>query len=177
LPFSSRTSWQAQETKRVSETVTPRQAVPTDASAIWELTGVAYAKWVPLIGRQPKSIRAGYAEAVRKHRIDLLYVDGVLAALIETIPETNLLLIEKVAVAPPFQGRGLGQKLMAHVERLAASLGHDEVRLYTNKLFAENLQIYSKLRYHVDREEEFTGGIVVHMSKSVRPVRSGAKVR
>ena len=56
---------------------------------------------------------------------------------------------------------------MGHAERVAASLGYDEVRLYTNKLFAENVELYSKLGYQVDREEEFSGGIVVHMSKSV----------
>ena len=93
--------------------------------------------------------------------------NGVLAALIETIPETDHLLIENVAVSPPFQGLGLGRKLMAHAERVAALLGHDEVRLYTNKLFSENVQLYNKLGYQVDREEEFSGGIVVHMSKSV----------
>jgi GNAT superfamily N-acetyltransferase len=151
-----------------------RPAVPTDASAIRGLTRDAYAKWVPVIGREPKPMMADYAEAVRKHRIDLLYVDRVLAALIETIPETDHLLIENVAVSPPFQGRGLGRKLMAHAERVAASLGHYDVRLYTNKLFVENVQLYSKLGYQVDREEQFTGGIVVHMSKSVRP---GANAR
>ena len=54
-----------------------RQALGTDASAIRELTREAYAKWVPVIGREPKPMMADYAEAVRKHRIDLLYVDGV----------------------------------------------------------------------------------------------------
>jgi GNAT superfamily N-acetyltransferase len=147
--------------------VTLRPAVPTDARAIRELTRDAYAKWVPVIGREPKPMTADYAEAVRKHRIDLLYVDGALAALIETIPQIDHLLIENVVVSPPFQGRGLGRKLMAHAERVAASLGHEIVRLYTNKLFVENVQLYSKLGYQVDREEEFTGGIVVHMSKSV----------
>jgi GNAT superfamily N-acetyltransferase len=147
--------------------VTLRPAVPTDARAIRELTRDAYAKWVPVIGREPKPMTADYAEAVRKHRIDLLYVDGALAALIETIPQIDHLLIENVVVSPPFQGRGLGRKLMAHAERVAASLGHEIVRLYTNKLFVEYVQLYSKLGYQVDREEEFTGGIVVHMSKSV----------
>ena len=161
----------------MTEAVTLRPAVPTDASAIRELTRDAYAKWVPVIGREPKPMMADYIEAVRKHRIDLLYVDGVLAALIETIPDTDHLLIENVAVSPPFQGRGLGRKLMAHAERLAASLGNDAVRLYTNKLFAENVQLYSQLGYQVDREEEFAGGIVVHMSKSVRPAGHGANVR
>jgi len=145
-----------------------RRGAAEDAPAIRELTRTAYAKWVPVIGREPKPMAADYAEAVRKHRFDLLYVEGELAALIETIPEADHLLVENVAVAPAFQGRGLGRKLMAHAEELAASLGFGEIRLYTNKLFAENVQLYGKLGYRLDREEEFKGGVVVHMSKRIR---------
>ena len=35
-----------------------RQAVPADAPAIRELTRAAYAKWIPLIGREPKPMTA-----------------------------------------------------------------------------------------------------------------------
>jgi ribosomal protein S18 acetylase RimI-like enzyme len=52
---------------------------------------------------------ADYAEAVRKYRFDLLYSQGTRAALIETIPRSDHLLIENVAVSPLFQGRGLGR--------------------------------------------------------------------
>jgi ribosomal protein S18 acetylase RimI-like enzyme len=145
-----------------------RRGAAEDAPAIRELTRAAYAKWVPVIGREPKPMMADYAETIRKHRFDLLYVEGELAALIETIPGADHLLIENVAVAPAFQGRGLGWKLMAHAEELAASLGLGEIRLYTNKLFAENVQLYGKLGYRLDREEEFKGGVVVHMSKRIR---------
>jgi GNAT superfamily N-acetyltransferase len=110
---------------------------------------------------------ADYVEALAKHRFDLLYVEGKLAALIETIAKVDHLLIENVAVSPPFQGRGLGRKVMAHAEKVAASLGFSETKLYTNKLFAENIQLYRMLGYRVDREEGFTGGVVVHMSKSI----------
>jgi GNAT superfamily N-acetyltransferase len=142
--------------------------VAADAPAIRDLTRAAYAKWVPVIGREPKPMLADYAEALRKHRIDLMYLDGQLAALIETIAESDHLLIENVAVAPAFQGQGLGRQLMAHAEQLAASLRYGEIRLYTNKLFAENVQLYLKLGYHVDREEESKLGITVYMSKPVR---------
>jgi ribosomal protein S18 acetylase RimI-like enzyme len=142
-----------------------REAVVTDAPAIRELTRAAYAKWVPVIGREPKPMTADYAEAVRKHRFDLLYLNGKLAALIETIPKEDHLLVENVAVSPPFQGRGLGRKLMEHAEKVAASLGFSEIRLYTNKLFAENVHLYVKFGYRVDNEEEFKGGVAVHMSK------------
>jgi ribosomal protein S18 acetylase RimI-like enzyme len=146
-----------------------RQAVASDVSAIRQLTREAYAKWVPVIGREPKPMIANFAEAVRNHRIDLLYVDGKLAGLIEMIPQASHLLIENVAVSPVFQGRDLGRKLMVHAEHVAVSLGYDEVRLYTNKLFAENVQVYRKLGYRVDREEEFKSGSAVHMSKSLGP--------
>ena len=145
-----------------------RRAVASDAGAIRELTRAAYAKWVPLIGREPKPMTADYAEAVQNHRFDLLHVDGTLAALIETIKEADHLLIENVAVSPAFQGRGLGRRLMAHAEELAASSGFAEIRLYTNKRFAENVELYLRLGYRVDREEVLPGGIAVHMSKPVQ---------
>jgi ribosomal protein S18 acetylase RimI-like enzyme len=108
---------------------------------------------------------ADYDAAARHHLIDLLHVSGELAALVETIPAADHLLIENVAVAPAFQGRGYGRKLMAHAEQLAVSLGHTETRLYTNKLFEENVRLYRRLGYRVDREEAFKDGFVVHMSK------------
>lgn len=149
----------------MSETWALRQAVATDAADIRKLTRDAYAKWVPLIGREPKPMTADYDEAVRKHRIDLLHLEGTLAALIETIAEADHLLIENVAVSPAFQGRGLGRKLMAHADQLAASSGYAEIRLYTNKLFTGNVDLYRRLGYRVDREEEIKGGVAVHMSK------------
>jgi GNAT superfamily N-acetyltransferase len=152
---------------KVSDKEELRQGLATDVAAIRALTRAAYAKWVPVIGREPKPMTADYAEALRKHRFDLLYVEGKLVALIETIRGADHLLIENVAVAPSFWGRGFGRKLIAHAEQMAASVGLGETRLYANKLFAENIQLYGKLGYRVDREEAFKGGVVVHMSKPV----------
>ena len=142
-----------------------RRAAAEDAAAVRALTRAAYAKWVPLIGREPKPMTADYDAAVTRHRFDLLYIDGMLAALIETIREADHLLVENVAVSPDFQGRGLGRKLMAHAEMLAREQGFDEVRLYTNQRFAENIALYRRLGYRIDREEDVTVGIVTHMSK------------
>ncbi|THD75333.1 MAG: GNAT family N-acetyltransferase [Phenylobacterium sp.] len=142
-----------------------RPASAEDAPAIRELTRAAYAKWVPLIGREPKPMTADYEAAVRRHRFDLIHDEGVLVGLIETIEEPDQLLIENVAVAPAFQGRGLGRRLMAQAEAVAHAAGYDRIRLYTNQRFTDNIALYLRLGYGVDGETQVHGGVRVDMSK------------
>ncbi|WP_340643866.1 GNAT family N-acetyltransferase [Phenylobacterium sp.] len=144
-----------------------RTAVPADAAAIRDLTRAAYAKWVPLIGREPKPMEVDYEAAVQAHRFDLLHVDGVLVALIETVDEGDQLLIDNVAVSPDHQGQGLGRRLLAHAESLATDLGYGRIRLDTNKRFEDNVALYLRLGYRIDREAPIVDGFVVHMSKRV----------
>ncbi len=83
-------------------------------------------------------------------------------------PEADHLLIVNVAVSPAYQGRGYGRALLAHAEELTRSLGLGEVRLYTNGRFIENLKLYERVGYRVDREEVSPHlGVAVYMSKRV----------
>ena len=91
-----------------------RRAGRADAGAVRELTRSAYVKWVPVIGREPMPMVADYDRAVREHMIDLLFVGASLVALIETVNKADHLLIENVAVAPQFRGRGFGRLLLDH---------------------------------------------------------------
>ena len=143
-----------------------RQATAEDAPAILALTRAAYAKWVPLIGREPRPMLADYDVAIRDHRIEILYLGSSLAGLIEMVPGLEHLLIENIAVAPEFQRRGLARQLMAHAETLAAAQGVSVLKLYTNKQFSENIRLYQSLGYTVDREEPYKNGLTVYMSKS-----------
>ena len=152
----------------MDEPISLRAAREADAPAIRRLTREAYTKWVGANGREPKPMVVDYDEAVRRNRFDLLFVDHVLAALIETADEASQLLIINVAVAPGFQGRGLGTRLMARAEEIAASLGRERIRLYTNRLWQENVLLYRKLGYHVDSEEALDGEVFrVNMSKDL----------
>ncbi|MGY5800883.1 GNAT family N-acetyltransferase [Rhizobium hainanense] len=144
-----------------------RAATDADVDAVRALTREAYGKWVPVIGREPLPMTVDYAEAVRKHRIDLVEADGELVALIEMVPGEDHLLIENIAVSPRHQGRGIGRKLLDHAEHVAATLGLKDIRLYTNKRFAENVQLYLKYGYTIDREEPLEDGFLVHMSKNI----------
>jgi GNAT superfamily N-acetyltransferase len=139
-----------------------RRATGADAANVRALTRSAYAKWVPLIGREPTPMTADYDRAVQDHIIDLWEEDGQLLALIELVPASGHLLIENVAVRPDRQGKGLGGKLLDHAEGLARSLGFAEVQLYTNAAFAANLSFYSRRGY-----EEYRRGTVVPGSVTV----------
>lgn len=144
-----------------------RQASLDDADAIRSLVREAYARWVPVIGREPTPMTADYTQRVQENRFDLLLLNAALVGLIETVLEPDHLLIENVAISPAFQGRGLGRRLLAHAERLAASSGHREVMLYTHARFAANVALYEKLGYRIWREQEFKGGICLHMRKTI----------
>ncbi len=146
-----------------------RRGLYSDVTAIRDLTRAAYAKWVNLIGREPRPMTADYGAAILKHRFDLIFVEGALAGLIETVIQFENLLIENVAVLPSFQRRGLGRTLLAHAEALAASSGVKQIKLYTNQRFAENIDLYARLGYRVEREEPMAGGIAVHMTKNLSP--------
>ena len=147
-----------------------RRAVAGDAARVRALTRQAYAKWVPVIGREPLPMAADYDQAVREHIVDLLLVASEPAGLIEMSDEGDHLLIENVAIAPAFQRRGYGGLLVTHAEEVARSLRLPTLRLYTNARFAGNVDFYRRHGYAVDREEPFKGGVTVYMSKTTDAV-------
>lgn len=147
--------------------ITMKQATVADAAAVRALTREAYQKWVAVTGREPLPMRVDYAEALLKNRFDLLYDGETLAALIETQREPDHLLIVNIAVAPAFQKRGLGRRLMAHAETLAAEAGIPNLLLYTNSLMEENIALYKRLGYRITEEKPLGTSIQVYMSKPV----------
>lgn len=145
-----------------------RRATPADAAAVRDLTRTAYAKWILLIGREPKPMTANYERAVVEHIIDLYEENRLPIALIEVIPQASYLLIENIAVLPTQQGKGLGALLLNHAETIARSLHLNELQLYTNAEFISNIEFYWRRGFHEFRREPFpAGGVTVHMKKMI----------
>lgn len=142
-----------------------RQAGPADAPAVLRLVREAYARWVPLIGREPLPMRVDYARAVVEHDIALLEQDGQLLALIETFVAPDHLFIENVAVAPAQQGQGLGRRMLALAEAKARAAGLFELRLLTNAAFTTNIRLYQGLGFRIDRTEPYLAGTTVFMRR------------
>ncbi|TGV12537.1 GNAT family N-acetyltransferase [Mesorhizobium sp. M8A.F.Ca.ET.173.01.1.1] len=142
-----------------------RPAEPADAAAITDIVRAAYARWVPVIGREPLPMRADYDKAVAEHPFDLAVEDGRIVGMIETLLADDHLWVENVCVAPQAQGRGIGRLLLERVETKARAAGRAELRLLTNGAFEANVSLYRKLGYTIDREEPFLNGTTVYMSK------------
>jgi lysophospholipase L1-like esterase/N-acetylglutamate synthase-like GNAT family acetyltransferase len=154
-----------------------RPAAPADAGAIADLVRRAYEPWIAVIGREPLPMVVDYAEALARHRFDLLRQDERLLAVLETELRGNDLLIVNLAVDPAVQGRGLGRRLLAHAEGLTAAAGRGTVRLYTNGRFERNLGIYARFGYHIERTEPFGNASAVHMLKPIGPPPAGTDLR
>ncbi|MER8375575.1 GNAT family N-acetyltransferase [Mesorhizobium sp. M1406] len=142
-----------------------RPAEPADAASIRGIVRAAYAKWVPVIGREPLPMRTDYDKAVAEHPFDLAVEDGGIVGMIETILTDDHLWIENVCVAPDEQGRGIGRLLLERAEQKAVEAGRLELRLLTNGAFEANVSLYKKHGYTIDREEPFMNGVTVYMSK------------
>lgn len=144
-----------------------RPALAADAAAVRALVRAAYAKWVPVIGREPKPMMVDYDRAVEENQIDLLYRGPQLVGLIETMLREDHLWIENVAVSPPEQGQGFGRRLLAHAERKALQAGQRELRLLTNGAFEANVALYERTGFLVTRREPFMNGITVYMGRAL----------
>jgi N-acetylglutamate synthase-like GNAT family acetyltransferase len=145
-----------------------RRAGPSDAVAIRYLTREVYAKWIPVIGREPMPMQADYDKAVLEHWIDLAEVDGSLIGLIEMIRCRDHMFIENLAVAETMQGKGVATRLLQHAEKLTHQCGLTEVQLATNQAFADNLNFYKKRGYEAYETKAFhLGGIGVRFRKPV----------
>jgi len=151
----------------VAADLTLRVATPHDSAAIRALTRAAYAKWIPVVGREPRPMTEDYEAAVLVHRFDLLVEGGETIALIETEVRGDHLFIINIAVAPDRQGQGLGRRLLAQAETLARLGGLASVRLLTNQKMAANIALYRAVGFVIDREEPMSDGVTTHMTKTL----------
>jgi GNAT superfamily N-acetyltransferase len=144
-----------------------QQANDNDVAAIRALTRSAYAQWVPILGREPLPMTADYDAAIRAHRFDLLYDGRNLTGLLETVPKGCDLWIENIAVAPSVQGKGYGGRLLRYAESLAKDQNFERLTLFTNKLMQENIAIYERFGFSIDKEVHAPHADIVYMSKPI----------
>lgn len=140
-------------------------AVPADLARVQEVVHAAYGRWLEQMNQPPAPLKRDYRQAIVE---ELLWVIGdPLLGLVSLVESDDALLLENVAVHPDAQGSGLGRALMDFAEHEARRRGFIRIRLYTNEVMIENLEIYSHLGYHETCRGTEGGYRRVHMEKLV----------
>jgi hypothetical protein len=80
--------------------LTIRRATIADAPVVHEITDLAYARYVPLLGREPQPMTADHQAMIAEHEVWLLVDDGAPLGVLELIFEPGCTLIYSVAVRP-----------------------------------------------------------------------------
>ncbi len=110
------------------------------------LVDAAYGHYVVRMGRKPAPMLDDYAARIAAGQVWVLEQIGEIAGLI-VLEEKDGLLIDNIAVAPSYSGRGFGRVLMEFAEAEAACRGIQRLWLYTHVTMVENIVIYPQFGY------------------------------
>jgi GNAT superfamily N-acetyltransferase len=108
--------------------LTVRLADQNDVDVLRRIAVAAYGHYITRIGRPPAPMTADYAQPVRDGQAWVAEEDGQVAGFVVLVPQPGHLLLEKVAVLPAAQGRGIGARLLTLAEDQARRPGLPEVR-------------------------------------------------
>lgn len=145
-----------------------RPALVTDLPDIQHCASSAYAKYVARMDRQPAPMHADFGARIGNGLVDVAKCESRFAGYVVYYPEGDHMHLQSVAVMPEFGGRGIGKRLIEHVEDVARAAGLEAVELYTNEAMTENLALYPKFGYaEVGRRRE-AGFNRVYFRKPVR---------
>ena len=145
-----------------------RRATAEDADKLTALARAAYARHVPVIGREPMPMTADWAKLLSEQEIWIL--DGPAGEAVASLAldvQADHVMIWSVAVAPAHQQRGLGRRLMTFAEARACELQRPELRLFTNARMEGNIALYGRLGYGETRRAALPDRVIVHMRKAV----------
>ncbi len=146
---------------------TIRRAVAADVPAIERVVHDAYVKYVARIGQPPGPMLDDYAARVAADEVWVGAGGDSIAGVLVLEPAADHLLLDNIAVAPAWQGRGVGRLLLDFADSEARRAGYAELRLYTHVLMHENIALYARLGWQETGRGEQAGFQRVFMRKTV----------
>jgi GNAT superfamily N-acetyltransferase len=146
---------------------TIRRAEAADVPAVERIVHDAYVKYVARIGKAPGPMLDDYAARVAAGEVSVCTDADAIAGILVLLPAADHLLLDNIAVAPGWQGRGVGRCLLDFADAQARLGGYAELRLYTHALMHENIVLYTHLGWQEYARGEQAGFQRVFMRKPV----------
>jgi ribosomal protein S18 acetylase RimI-like enzyme len=144
-----------------------RPARAEDAAAMRQLVDDAYRLYIERLGKPPGPMLDDYAKRIAAGQAWVLEDDDGIAGLLVLEDTQAGLLLDNIAVAPRAQGKGHGRRLIDFTETEGRRRGYAQVRLYTNVMMVENLQLYTRLGFRETGRVSEKGYERVYMAKDL----------
>jgi ribosomal protein S18 acetylase RimI-like enzyme len=144
-----------------------RLARPDEHELVRDLVRTAYAKWVPILGREPLPMTADYQALTAGGHVHVMLDRDAICGVLVLLLEPDHLMLDNICVHPNWQQHGLGDRLLAFVESFARQHHRDEIRLYTNALMTTNIAYYLKHGYLETERRDMGDRIGVFMHKMI----------
>lgn len=151
----------------LAERVRIRRARASDAMAVHACVRAAYAPWVATIGREPGPMGHDHAQVIAGGRCFVAERNREIAGVLELAVSDEGFLLDSVAVAPHYAGRGVGNALLRLAEYEARRAGHTSIDLFTHVLMEDNIARYRALGYAITGRREHQGLRRVFMRKAL----------
>ena len=140
----------------------------TDSQRLSEIAQLAYAEYVPLMGKKPAPMLSCYKTHLGE---DIVFVaverptQTLLGFAIICIKQQEYWL-ENIAVDPHVAGQGIGHQLMAASEQYIRKFTH-HYHLYTNVIMTRNICWYKRLGFKEIKRSTEEGYERVYFKKYV----------
>jgi ribosomal protein S18 acetylase RimI-like enzyme len=146
-----------------------RPAVVDDASAVAACVEAAYRHYVERNGKYPAPMLDDYALVIGEYDVTVAERGGEVAGVLVVREAEEGFLLDNIAVAPGYQGTGVGRRLLGLAEEKARAAGYDSLYLYTQEIMVENQALYARIGYAEYARRREVGLDRVYMRKQLAP--------
>ena len=140
--------------------LTLRDATPSDAEAVYQVTKAAYAEYRGFLD-PPSGVAKETREAVERSLGEggavLASIDGIAVGAVRYEPRDQSLYVGRLAVLPSHRRRGIGRALMATAEERAQRMGLSRIILGVRVQVPQNRAFYESLGYRADGHSSHPG--------------------
>ncbi|MDP1837041.1 MAG: GNAT family N-acetyltransferase [Reyranella sp.] len=144
--------------------LTFRKAVPSEREDAQRILWTAFTPYIRDLGREITAHHYRFlAAAIERGDVYLALEDGEIVGVAATERRDDGIYIDRLGVAPPRQGTGLGSFLLERVEEIARSSGLKELSLETAEMAEGNIRLYRRHGFEVVRRGPPSHGMDAHM--------------
>ena len=149
-----------------------RRSVPEDLPELLEIIHAAYAPLEEILGRKPRGLRESIDGLQQRIDDESLYTvllkDKIIASFTMKRSEMyGLMEIQKVAIKPENQNKGLGTFIMESAEHMLRLLEEKKVYVQTYSDHQRLVDFYMHRGYTIFRKRVIRGNIIFHMEKNL----------